>query len=113
MLEARDLVQACVSKGEQSGGFRDFCGLRGDSPSRPDGGYQLYLESLCDELSVEVKVLFDRRDPASLLWPRRQALTDLLALLRRPRTGLGLDRGRDDWLGVPVFQQPGGAAADA
>ncbi len=84
MLEARELVQTCVSKGEQSGGFREFCGLAPGLSDLPDGGYQLYLESLCDELGVEVKVLFDRRDPASLVWPRRQALTDLLALLNDP-----------------------------
>ena len=84
MLEARELVQTCVSKGEQSGGFREFCGLAPGLSDLADGGYQLYLESLCDELGVEVKVLFDRRDPASLVWPRRQALTDLLALLNDP-----------------------------
>ena len=84
MLEARELVQTCVSKGEQSGGFREFCGLAPGLSELPDDGYQLYLESLCDELSVEVKVLFDRRDPASLLWPRRQALTDLPGLLNDP-----------------------------
>ena len=38
-----------------------------------DAGYRLYLESLFDELSTEVKVLFDRRDPAAVLWPRRLA----------------------------------------
>ena len=27
MLETRGLVQTCVSKGEQSSGFREFCGL--------------------------------------------------------------------------------------
>jgi hypothetical protein len=38
----------------------------------PDSqGYRLYIESLFDELSTEVKVLFDRRDPSSVLWPKR------------------------------------------
>ena len=50
----------------------------------PDKGYPLYLECLFDELATEVNVLFDRRDPASLLWPRRQALFDLLEILNRP-----------------------------
>src|SRR3954453_14957548 len=27
MLEARHLVQECISKGEQSAGFREFCGM--------------------------------------------------------------------------------------
>ena len=30
------------------------------------------------EAGTEVRVLFDRRDPASLLWPRRQALQERL-----------------------------------
>ncbi|WP_200385871.1 Eco57I restriction-modification methylase domain-containing protein [Thiocapsa imhoffii] len=34
-----------------------------------------------------MRVLFDRRDPASLLWPRRQALTDLLEILNHPGFG--------------------------
>ena len=74
MLEARGLVQQCVSKGDQSSGFKEFTGLAPGLGSLPDKGYQLYLECLFDELGTEVKVLFDRRDPASLLWPRRQAL---------------------------------------
>jgi hypothetical protein len=84
MLEARGLVQQCVSKGDQSSGFKEFTGLAPGLAELPDKGYRLYLECLFDELSVEVKVLFDRRDPASLLWPRRQALTDLLAILNQP-----------------------------
>ena len=84
MLEARGLVQQCVSKGRP---IQRLQGVHraGSGPGRsPDKGYQLYLECLFDELGTEVKVLFDRRDPASLLWPRRQALLDLLDVLNRP-----------------------------
>ena len=83
MLEARGLVQQCVSKGDQSGGFKEFIGLAPGLADLPDKGYQLYLECLFDELGTEVKVLFDRRDPASLLWPRRQTLLDLVEILNR------------------------------
>lgn len=79
MLEARGLVQECVSKGEQSSGYREFCGLAPGVALLPDGtGYRLYVESLFDELSTEIKVLFDRRDPALVLWPRRATFADLL-----------------------------------
>ena len=45
-------------------GFAEFCGMAPGLPLLPDGaGYRLYIESLFDELSTEVKVLFDRRDP--------------------------------------------------
>jgi hypothetical protein len=81
MLEARGMLQECVSKGDASSGFKEFCGLAPGLSSLDDGGYRLYLECLFDELSVEVKVLFDRRDTASLLWPRRGALTELLEIL--------------------------------
>ena len=71
----------------------------------PDGsGYRLYIESIFDELSTEVKVLFDRRDPASALWPRKAAFEELLDDPQRRRIERRLGRGRDDRLGLPVFQ---------
>lgn len=84
MLEARELVQPCVSDGEASSGFNEFCGLA-PGVRTPDGaGYRLYLECLFDELSTEVKVLFDRRDAPSALWPRRAAFLELLDVLNAP-----------------------------
>jgi hypothetical protein len=84
MLEARELVQPCVSQGEASSGFNEFCGLA-PGVRTPDGaGYRLYLECLFDELSTEVKVLFDRHDAPSALWPRRAAFLELLDILNAP-----------------------------
>lgn len=84
MLEARGLVQECVSRGLDSSGYGEFTGLAPSLLLLPDDrGYRLYLESLFDELSTEVKVLFDRRDPAAVLWPRRGAFEDLLKELNR------------------------------
>src|SRR5262245_54358199 len=82
MLEARELVQECITKGEQSAGYREFCGMASGLPLLPDSaGYRLYIESLFDELSTEVKVLFDRRDPSSVLWPKRATFEQLLEIL--------------------------------
>jgi hypothetical protein len=82
MLEARDLVQECITKGEQSAGYREFYGMAPGLPLLPDSsGYRLYIESLFDELSTEVKVLFDRRDPSSVLWPKRATFEQLLEIL--------------------------------
>jgi hypothetical protein len=82
MLEQRGLVQECVSRGDLSSGYKEFTGLAPELALLPDAsGYRLYLECLFDEIGTGVKVLFDRRDPAALLWPRRQALLDLLAAL--------------------------------
>lgn len=82
MLEARELVQECITKGEQSAGYREFCGLAAGAALLPEStGYRIYIESLFDELSTEVKVLFDRRDPASVLWPKRPTFEGLLEIL--------------------------------
>jgi 23S rRNA G2445 N2-methylase RlmL len=81
MLEARDLVQECVSRGQNSSGFKEYTALAPGIIVMEDNGYRLYIETLFDEIGQEVKVLFDRRDVASLLWPNRQALHDLLGIL--------------------------------
>lgn len=82
MLEARELAQECITKGEQSAGYREFCGMAPGLPLLPDSaGYRVYIESLFDELSTEVKVLFDRRDPSSVLWPKRATFERLLGIL--------------------------------
>lgn len=82
MLEARALVQQCVSAGAASNGYREFVGLAPGVERLPgDAGYRLYLECVFDELSTEVKVLFDREDAPSLLWPRHNAFDQLLAQL--------------------------------
>jgi hypothetical protein len=91
MLEARELVQACVSKGQESAGYREFAGLAPDLDRLPNNqGYRIYLECLFDELSTEIKVLFDRSDAASLLWPEHKAFTTLV-------DALGQDELRDIW----------------
>ena len=98
MLEARDLVQECITKGEQSAGYREFCGMAPGLPLLPDSaGYRLYIESLFDELSTEVKVLFDRRDPSSVLWPKRTTFEQLLEILNA--TELARVWGEDETIG--------------
>ncbi len=102
MLEARELLQECVSKGEQSAGYREFHGMAPELALLAESaGYRLYLESLFDELSTEVKVLFDRRDVASVLWPRRATFEALLMELNAP--ALEVVWAEDETLGW-VFQ---------
>ncbi len=81
MLEARDLVQECVSRGDESNGFKEFAALAPGLAVLPDKGYRLYIETVFDEIGQEVRVLFDRRDTAGLLWPRRRTLHELLDIL--------------------------------
>ncbi len=81
MLEVRGLVPACVTGGEQAAGFKEFGLLAPGLEGLPDKGYRLFIECLCDEVGREVRALFDRTDPASLLWPRRTTLQRLFELL--------------------------------
>jgi hypothetical protein len=81
MLEARELVQECISRGDGSSGFAEFCGLAPAIKIANGAGYRLYIESIFDELSTEVKVLFDRRDAASVLWPKKATFDEMLAIL--------------------------------
>jgi hypothetical protein len=98
MLEARELVQECITKGEQSAGYREFCGMAPGVALLPDAaGYRLYIESLFDEFSTEIKVLFDRRDAASVLWPKRQKIEALLAILNAQE--LSAIWGEDETIG--------------
>lgn len=98
MLEARELVQECITKGEQSAGYREFCGMAPGLPLLSESaGYRLYIESLFDELSTEVKVLFDRRDPSSVLWPKRATFEQLLEILNA--TELAGVWGEDETVG--------------
>ena len=84
MLEARGLVTECLTRGEQSTGYGEFYGAAPGVLLLDGAGYRLYLECLFDELSTEVKVLFNRRDAASLLWPKRACLGEMLAALNAP-----------------------------
>ena len=90
-------MQECISRGDQSAGFKEFTGLAAGLVQLPDNGYRLYIESLFDEIGREVRGLFDRRDPASLLWPGRQALLDLLGVLNA--TELASVWGEDETIG--------------
>ena len=89
MLEARGLVQECVSRGEESAGFREFVLLAPGLTELGDNGYRLYVESLFDEVAREVRVLFDRLAFTGLLWPRSRAFDRILELLNEPELADG------------------------
>ena len=82
MAERRGMVRECVSQGLQSEGIRELAecapGLRG---ALEDGGYRLLLETVMDEISLDLKLLLDRRDSMAPLWPRPKALDALLTVL--------------------------------
>lgn len=84
LMEARELVRPCVSGGLESAGFLEFTAVAQGLLVDQEGSYRLYLETIFEDVSRELRALFDPRDPASLLWPKRAALLELLHILNRP-----------------------------
>ena len=84
LMEARELVRPCVSGGLESEGFQEFTAVAQGLLVEQESSYRLYLETIFEDVSRELRALFDPRDPASLLWPKRTALLDLLEILNRP-----------------------------
>ena len=84
LMEARELVRPCVSDGLESAGFLEFTTVAEGLLAEQESNYQLFLETFFEDLSRELRALFDPRDPASLLWPKRIALLELLEILNIP-----------------------------
>jgi hypothetical protein len=84
LMEARELVRPCVSRGLESAGFQEFTAVAQGLLADQEGSYRVYLETIFEDVSRELRSLFDPRDPASLLWPKRTALLELLDILNRP-----------------------------
>ena len=51
MLEARKLVQECISRGDESAGFKEFIAIAPGLVTLPDKGYRLYIETIFDEIA--------------------------------------------------------------
>lgn len=83
LMEARELVRPCVSGGLESAGFLEFTAVAQGLLADQESSYRLYLETIFEDVSRELRALFDPRDPASLLWPKRTALLELLEILNR------------------------------
>ena len=84
MAEKRGLIVESVGKGYQSKGFKVFEQVAGSSLGDTYHRYRRYIFCLFDELAVDLGVLFDRRSPHGLLFPREPALQGLLTLLNAP-----------------------------
>lgn len=87
LMEARELVRPCVSGGLECEGFQEFTAVAQGLLADQEASYRLYLETIFEDVSRELRALFDPRDPASLLWPKRTALLELLQILNRPELG--------------------------
>jgi len=85
LAEARELIPQCISKGFESIGIKELFGLApGLRGAFEDDGYRLLLETFMDELSIDLKLLFDRRSPTAIFWPKPNVLKKFLDILNAP-----------------------------
>ncbi len=84
MAEKRGLIAESVGNGYQSKGFKVFEQVARSGLGEIYQRYRRYLFCLFDELAVDLGVLFDRRSPQGLLFPRENTLLNLLNLLNGP-----------------------------
>lgn len=82
LAEERDFITESVGDGFESAGFRVYERVAGsDVGETTYERYRVYLECLFDELSRDLGVLFDRFAPEGVLFPREEALDDVLGAL--------------------------------
>jgi hypothetical protein len=85
MCEERGHVIECVRRGMESDAFVLYERLSGGVFGTRGETYRIFLERMFDELAVDLGVLFDRRTPQSLVFPRERCLEEVLSLLNSPR----------------------------
>ena len=78
LCEERGLVLECVRQGVNSEGFQLFMTIAGNALGETHEAYLVYLSCLFDELALDLGVLFDRFSPLALLFPRKDALEEVL-----------------------------------
>ncbi|OQB98766.1 MAG: hypothetical protein BWX81_00244 [Spirochaetes bacterium ADurb.Bin110] len=81
LCERREFLFESIGSGYSSRGFELYCRLAGPSLGESYQRYVCYLESVFDELSLDLGALFDRRAPGAILFPREKALLALLEFL--------------------------------
>jgi hypothetical protein len=84
MAEARGLLIESLAAGYQSKGFQLYAMLAGAALGETGAAYRCYLFSLCDELAVDLPLLFDRFAAEGRLFPRETVLLQLLELINQP-----------------------------
>ncbi len=97
LCERREFLFESVSAGYVSRGFELYSRLAGPALGESHERYSRYLESVFDELSLDLGALFDRRAPGSILFPREKALLELLNFMND--TGLDAVWGEDETIG--------------
>lgn len=82
MCEERGLIMPSIAEGYDSAGFVSYDMVTGQGVvgTRYER-YCWYMQSLYDELSIELPSVFDRYSPYGLMWPDENTLTKLFELI--------------------------------
>jgi hypothetical protein len=81
MCEERGLILESVCRGLESDGFALYEQVAGQALGDRGDTYRMFLECLFDELAVDLGVLFDRRQPHSLVFPSPTCISAVLEQL--------------------------------
>lgn len=82
MCEERELIMPSIAEGYDSAGFVSYDMVTGQGAvgTRYER-YCWYIQSLYDELPIELPSVFDRYSPYGLMWPDEATLTKLFELI--------------------------------
>lgn len=84
VLEVRQIIPEILeTKAEydnRSQVYRDFSEVAGELCSGADKGWQVLLNLVFEEISTEIKVLFDPKNEFSLVFPSNQAVAEIMGL---------------------------------
>lgn len=83
MAEARGLLIESIDHGYQAKGFQLYARVLGNSLGETGDAYRCYLFSVFDELAQDLPGLFDRYSPQGRLFPRENALLQLIELVNQ------------------------------
>lgn len=81
MCEERNLILPSVGDGFRSSGFTAYESLARPLQLPQYERYKMYIQSVFDELSIELPSVFDRYSPYGLIFPDEQTLLQLFELL--------------------------------
>lgn len=84
MAEERGIIVESVGAGLNSKAFKTFSEVAYSGLGTAYQRYRTFLGCLCDEMAVDLGMLFDLRSPYGLLFPRENVLLELFELLNAP-----------------------------
>lgn len=91
MCEERDLILESIRHGYDSGGFQGYDAVAAVIPASKYQRYKWYLQSIFDELSVELPAVFDRYSPYGLIFPDESTLLNLLDMINDEQLSVWYD----------------------